>query len=81
MTHSLLGKEIIFAPTCFHPKIQLGRSAPVSDECRINFNQWLVDMFGMRDASLVRRGTSLVVGNKIIIRAEDEKHWRALSKL
>ena len=43
-----MGMSIFESPVRFEPAIKLGEAAPVSDECRSCFNEWLVEMFGMK---------------------------------
>jgi hypothetical protein len=65
---SLFGLDVYTPPQI--PKIQLGDAAPVSDQCRREFNAWLVTMFGYRE-SLLPKGMAYMFGNKLVIRPED----------
>jgi len=71
MNQSIFGMTIKISPTNIVPKIKLGDAAPVSDECRADFNAWLLDMFGTRDASILPRGHVYCFDNIILIRQED----------
>lgn len=64
------GMDIVEAKVRVVPKIQLGDAAPVSDETRAEFNDWLVQMFGMRDVSPVQPGMAYMFGNNIVMRTE-----------
>lgn len=64
---SLGGLKIV--PAMTWPKLQLGAAAPVSDECRAEFNAWLVERFGF--TSLVPRGQALRFGDVVVMRPED----------
>jgi hypothetical protein len=65
---SLFGLDVYTPPQI--PKIQLGDAAPVSDQCRREFNDWLEWTFGYRE-SLVPKGMAYMFGNKLVIRPED----------
>ncbi len=71
MTKSIFGINIKICPTNIVPKIKLGDAAPVSDECRAEFNAWLLDMFGTRDLSVVPLGQIYFFDNTIVMRPED----------
>lgn len=65
------GMRIQVARENIVPKIRLGESAPVSDEFRAEFNDWLLQMFGARDMSLVKHGEAICFGNTIVMRRAD----------
>lgn len=66
----LFGMKIIEAPVRIEPKLKLSDAAPVSDGFRAEFNDWLVQMFGMRDVSPVQPGMAYLFGNNILMRPE-----------
>jgi hypothetical protein len=66
----IFGMDIIEAPVMVVPKIKLSDECPVSDGFRIEFNDWLVRMFGTRDVSPVQPGMAYMFGNKILMRPE-----------
>lgn len=68
---SLFGFDFIEVKPKYAPKLKLSDSCPVSDSFREEFNQWLVDQFGMRDVSIVPKGTAYMIGNKMILRTEE----------
>jgi hypothetical protein len=73
---SIGGMRIIESPVRFEPAIKLGEAAPVSDECRSSFNEWLVEMFGMKDVSIMKKGTAFVFDGKIAMRSDDARLLR-----
>lgn len=67
----LFGMKIVEVPVFLEQKIKLRDDAPVSDEFRSEFDTWLLQMFGTRDASPVRPGMAYLFGNTIFMRPEE----------
>ncbi len=54
------------------PKIQLSPACPVSDEFRVEMNSWLLETFGARDETPMKRGTMLMAsGLGLFVRRDD----------
>jgi hypothetical protein len=69
---SLLGLSVVEIPDRYEPVLQLRESVPVSDGFRRDFNAYLLETFGMRDISLVPKGTSFIFGGThLMMRASD----------
>lgn len=43
----------------------------VSKDVRDKFNKFLLDTFGVRDVTLMKRGQAFIAGNSLIIRSDD----------
>ena len=68
---SMCGMDITSVPVRRVAKVKLGDAAPVSDEFRAEFNQWLIDKFGTRDITPIKSETAYMFGNRIVMRADD----------
>lgn len=67
----LLGMEIVESPVRVAPVLKLSTDAPVSDIFRVEFDTWLLDMFGTRDNSPIPFGTAVMFGGTVVMRRED----------
>jgi hypothetical protein len=56
----IFGWPVYEIPVEYRPKIQLSEDCPVSPEFRREFNQWLLEMFGAKDVSLIRKNQILI---------------------
>ena len=66
------GMNVVEVPPRVAPKIRLSSNVPVGDAFRAEFNDWLLQMFGTRDASIgPPRGTAYVFGSTFVVRSED----------
>ncbi len=69
---SLLGLSFVEIPDRYEPVLKLREGLCVSDEFRRDFNAYLLETFGMRDVSLVPKGTSFIIGGShLMMRASD----------
>lgn len=64
------GMDIIEVPPRIVPKLELGGAGVFSDECRNEFNLWLLERFGTKDESIIPPGTLYMFGNTILGRPE-----------
>lgn len=67
------GLKIDLVPVRRYPTMKLAGSVQVSDQFRDEFNQWLVDTFGFKDYSALKKGEIAVYeqAGVICIREDD----------
>jgi hypothetical protein len=77
---SINGFKVVITPTRLEPKLKLGSAAPVSNECRLEFDSWLLEMFGAYDRSLIPIGQCYAIGDTLVMRAETAKQLDKIKK-
>lgn len=68
--HTAFEMDIIEVPPRIVPKLELGGEGVFSDECRNEFNLWLLERFGTRDESIIPLGVFYMFGNTLLGRPE-----------
>ena len=67
----LFGFDIVKAPIKIVPKLKLSDDVPMTDEFRESMNDWLLDIFGTKDESIIPIDTVYMFGNTILMRPEN----------
>jgi len=69
---SMLGLSIVSVEERYEPVIKLSEKVPVGDTFRREMNDWLVEMFGMRDVTTIPKGSAIILGgSRILMRSRD----------
>lgn len=65
---SLFGINLIEIPPNYVPRVKLGKDAPVSDDFRAEFDDWLLERFGVRDECPVPKGVAYLFQDTLLAR-------------
>lgn len=66
----LFGMNIIEVKPTYEPKLKLSEHVPLSDEFRAEFNQWLLDQFGVLEVCLIPKNTVYMFEGNLLMRPE-----------
>ena len=72
------GRHVLPQPLCYSPKLKLSPDCPVSDEFRAETDAWLIERFGFRDAPISPPGRAYLIGDEIVVHAEDMVGLRSI---